>query len=122
MLKQNKGTCFRGSSIFTLHSSEQALFELVHITERLLYIFWVRCRIPLFHCNVIYVSLFNSYYNGFCSNKIRELVLENHVFLLNTCHSLYDYSPTGRADVITFWLLKNENGIKCNKIIRDVGK
>ena len=35
-------------------------------------------------CNVVCVSLFYCYYNGFYSCKIRTLVFENHVFLGNT--------------------------------------
>ena len=55
------------------------------VLQRLLWKFTTFFILSLEHrCNVACVSLFYRYYNGFCANKIRSLISENHVFLPNT--------------------------------------
>ena len=87
---------------------------------------------------LIYLNIVAIYYKGFCSSKIRGLIPVNHVFLCNTrlywqAHSyvvdwpmdrtLHDRQNSfssrairmcnsPRAEVVSFWLLRVENGIK----------
>ena len=99
-------------------------------------------------CNMVCVSLFYRSYNRFFSIKINGLIPENHVVLRNTWHSLLAYPyvvdcpvdraiPYGqnsffsrtnrmwnslRTEIVIFWLIRDEKGVKYRKIITGVCK